>query len=82
MLKNYFSEGLQFFDWTEVIGSWTDGTLGGGFNGQWEADRPRQGLGDCVALSSCSGYFTNRPCSEPLAAICQMTACKIGIIIM
>ena len=74
----FLTEGLRIDNWDELTGEWTDGTMGGGFNGQWDINRPLEGLGDCVALSSCDGRFTNIPCSEALPAVCQMTACQTG----
>ena len=74
----FFVEGLRIDNWDEVTGEWTDGTMGGGFNGQWDINRPMEGLGDCVAVSSCDGRFTNMPCSETLPAVCQMAACQTG----
>ena len=78
VMNFFFVEGLRIDNWDEVTGEWTDGTMGGGFNGQWDINRPMEGLGDCVAVSSCDGRFTNMPCSETLPAVCQMAACQTG----
>ena len=78
IVLDFFAEGLRIDNWDEVTGEWTDGTIGGGFNGHWDINRPMEGLGDCVAVSSCDGRFTNMPCSETLPAVCQMVACQTG----
>lgn len=71
---------MQFNQWDVdgcPLGWWvSDLSDAGGYIGQWAPNRPLEEFGDCVALNTETGWFTNLPCTQQLPFICEQKACR------